>query len=677
MKSPIFSRPLVSTLLLLSGTITSLACGPYSPLIPTPDFFENTDIYNPLPDYHRLENLKLWQALTSPHIPLDHIEEVVYHHTLDQFSLYTWREYSHPDNKLYAFLRNTDDTEIINFLLTAKDLEERRSHITSPWYYPHDRSSSPAYTSDFDDIISTCRQYQGTRLRDRYALQTTRALFASRRYSDCITFADSAFADFPQSNLFKRMAQNYVAGCWSQLGDIRRADSLFAMAGNISSLSVSDPVRYMAHHNPAAPQIISYIRRNATDTTFMLNLEPIAQSVLKDRRVHHKADWHFLLAYINHQYKHNSTLARAHIRQAMKQSFSSPEMHDLARAYKMKLDATAADTSTLLADLRWIERKTDILNTDAYQWLRRCRNIIYADWIPRLWKSGDYTTAVLMCSYADNLDTSTQKYEICDFVNGKWQSVSFTAAQMRRSHRYPNYIDYRSLSFQMMGSLTSSQLKSVYTAMMSSTPLYNFLRRKVRTDRDYYYELIGTLAIREENYTLADQYLSQVSDHYLRTLNIYKHGHLSNDPRAKLHFAREMHTYQQTMQQGATDNQRGLARLKYAIGRYSAYENRWALTQYWRGWVDLFDPSLDYYDCDFASENYSFLYDYETTNNYHKLKHQYQSEIRASLAMLTDDNARAQAQYILGNIKTIIKHYGNTTTARFIKNHCDNWRNWL
>ncbi len=45
--------------------------------------------------------------------------------------------------------------------------------------------------------------------------------------------------------------------------------------------------------------------------------------------------------------------------------------------------------------------------------------------------------------------------------------------------------------------------------------------------------------------------------------------------------------------------------------------------------------------------------------------------------MLTTDEARAKANYILGNLATVVKHYNNTSTARFIKTSCDNWKSWL
>ena len=59
------------------------------------------------------------------------------------------------------------------------------------------------------------------------------------------------------------------------------------------------------------------------------------------------------------------------------------------------------------------------------------------------------------------------------------------------------------------------------------------------------------------------------------------------------------------------------------------------------------------------------------------VEERYTREVATALAMLKTDEARAKAEYILGNIKTIVVKYGNTTTGQFVKSSCDNWKNWI
>lgn len=689
-------RSAVSFIPFAGMTAPALACGPYPPIIPTPDFFMLSGSHKAMADYEREENLLLWQSITSKRIPLEDIEQVVYHDSEDDFVMnirYEGSPMGSPKktkNMFYAYLNNTNDCEVIDFLRVAKYLEEKRQQTSSPWYYPQDRSSA-APVGDYSYIIDQCRAYNGNRLKDRYALQQTRVLFASRQYAACVEYVDSAFADVAETNLMKRMAQRYVAGCWSRLGYIERADSLFAHTGDVWSIQGSEPAVYMSEHNPGAPQLMEYIRSKADDKSLMRALVPVAKRLLTDHRVRNKGDWYFLLAYIVNEHDGLPALAHTYINRAMQQDFSTVELRDLGRAYKMRIDACRNDSQTLLADIKWMETMSDVLNPSAGEWIRRCRNVIYEYWVPELWRRRQYATAILLCGYADNLIPSCQRHT-------SWRyGRSVTIKEIRDSEQYKNPTDYSCLSFQLMGSLSSSQLALACARMRSSTPLYDFLRRKVRTDSDYYDELIGTLALREENYARAEKYLSRVSDRYLRTMNIDKDGYLSRDPflsypsrgsykvsvcqdksciGAKLDFARKMRSYSQTIRFGRTADERGLARLRYAIGRRNSFEECWALTQYWRGWCGIFEPRLNY-GYNVADSIYDFLYDYERTVGHNATEALYYSEIKSSLAMLTTDEARAKARYILGNLATVVRCYGKTTTAEYVRSSCDNWKSWL
>ncbi|MDE6397536.1 MAG: hypothetical protein K2K84_09720 [Muribaculaceae bacterium] len=148
---------------------------------------------------------------------------------------------------------------------------------------------------------------------------------------------------------------------------------------------------------------------------------------------------------------------------------------------------------------------------------------------------------------------------------------------------------------------------------------------------------------------------------------------------AKLRFARQMKKYKHDMTHAPTADERGIARLMYAIGRRNSFEECWALTQYWRGTgIDRFYPVMYvYYDDEFANENYAFLYDYEDSVGHKKTEEIFDRECKKALAMLTGDEAKAKADYILGNLLTVVKRYSKTKVAAFVRTSCDNWRHWL
>ncbi|MDE6756970.1 MAG: hypothetical protein K2J66_07485 [Muribaculaceae bacterium] len=709
MKSTDSIRQAVSAVVLCAAA-SAAACGPYYPIIPTPDYFISGNSQKSIADNDREENLRLWQEQTSTLIPLTDIENAVYKDSYATFAQNCGYGASGSENRFYAYIKNTNDREVADLLLTAKRLEKLRADMLSPWYYPAEKETG---NDELGDIIDKCRAYKGDRLKDRYALQATRALFAAQKYAECIEYFDSAFAGIPSGNLMRRMAQRYVAGCRSRLGDKESADLIYAEAGDIRSISDSDPLAFMARHNPNAPQLIEYIRdkRCARDTAAMTHAAGIAMELLGADKVTDKGDWNFLLAYFHNEFKDNTPLAREHIVKALRQRFSSENLKDLARAYKMKLNARSGDDSLLAEDLKWAESKTDPHNPDAFQWERRIRNIIYEEWVPRLWKERDYSRAILLCAYADNLEYKTRRQTVYSLSSPKLMfalpDISMTIGELRGSEIFFNPLDYACLSFQLMESLTSEELASVYDRIMEPGSLNDFLRRNIRTDSDYYNELIGTLALREGNYERAEKYLSEVSEQYQRTMNINKEGYLSRDafgvypsrwstdiygwpcensaashdsrrePGAKLEFARKMKEYHEVMEHGATGDERGMARLMYAIGRRNSQEECWALTQYRRGFCsNVFYPSLQYWD-DFAESKYPFLYDYVTASDYKKTEEEYNRGIEKALAMLETDEAKAKAEYTLGNLKTVVARYGKTATAKKVRKSCDNWKNWL
>lgn len=710
MKSTASFLLLINMALAAVLTNDASACGPYPPIIPTPEFLGLEGSENRMADYEREENLKLWQSLTSETIPLADIEEAVYHDSRAKFLSHVRIQPDSTDNLFYKYLNDSQDFEIKGLLLIAKRLEKNRENMRSLWYYPRSRESRDD-TGELSYIIELCRRYNGTRLRDRYALQMTRALFASRRYAECIEYSDSAFSDISDDNLMKRMAQRYAAGCWSRLGFGERGDSIFAKAGDVWSLSAANPAQYMIRLNPDAPQLIDYIRSRTADTVFLRDLYPEIRQLVEKNGVRCPGDWNFISAYIENEFNQDGATARRHIYKAMGQEFSSDEMKNLARAYKMKLDGQGGDRSSLLSDLKWMEGMADASNPEANKWNRRCRNIIIVDWIPRLWRKKDYSTAILLGAYADYLGESKSP----DVGEGGEADITDIMG-VPDNEWLINPSDYGNLSFQMMGSLTSAQLASVYSRILTDSPLYNFLRKHARTDKNYYYELIGTLALREGDYGRAEKYLSMVSGQYLKTMNIDKGGYLSRDPfypypsrwetvvfddeeiepweyetshsplygesnpDAKLKFAREMIKYRKQMLHGRTPDERGLAAMMYALGRRNSFEECWALTQYWRGdGAGIFEPVLDYWDWEdnFTNENYGFLYDYNTSVGHEQTEKKYEEDLNAALAMLTTDEAKAKAQYILNNPQAVIRRYGGTLTAQYIRASCDNWKSWL
>ena len=77
--------------------------------------------------------------------------------------------------------------------------------------------------------------YKGNRLRDRYALQVIRALFASSQYDACINYWNEVQGFLP-NGLIKQMIRPYIAGAYYRTGAVERAMRIYAECGDIASL---------------------------------------------------------------------------------------------------------------------------------------------------------------------------------------------------------------------------------------------------------------------------------------------------------------------------------------------------------------------------------------------------------------------------------------------------------
>ena len=676
-------KALVSLLALTIAGIwtTATACGPFYDLIPTPLYFTSDDTEESEFDLEK-ENLLLWQAETSPSIPLADIRAVVYEDDVWKFIGYNPEfpeccDITAHGNQFLAWINNMRRFDIIDLLSTAKDLEEYRREVNSPWYYP--ASEKEIYRpEDLAVIIENCENNKNSRLKERYALQGVRAYFASGQYDKCIRYYEENFAEVSDSNLLKRMAKRYAAGCWARLGEQDRANEYFAEIGDLSSIRDADPVAYVTHRNPDAPQLMRHILSNVGDTTLLLGLRPLATEIIQKKKAKNLGDWEFLLAYTSGHFRGDISDARRHIERAMRCKFSSESLRDHARAYRMAIDGDRGDRSRLIDDLRWIEEIIDPANPAAYEWSRLLQNIAYVHWLPTLLKRKDYATAVLLTGYAEHMKDSKCR------TDG------------------PNY---GGLTFQIMNSFPSERLAAVKNSINNGSRLNRFLARYAWTGDDYLNELIGTIALREENYGRAASYLSKVSPDYIKSLNTY--GYLSRDPffnypdrdvfngywewatassdqvrlnlpeanNPKLNFAYKMARLGRLTRTANDSDTRGLAALEYAIGVRNSFGESWALTQYWQGWPSTrFDPSLDYGEETFRP--LGFLYSFGK-DSYKRMQERYRRDVDTALASLTSDEARARAHLLLNNPKTIILKYPLTTAAGFIRRSCDHWRDWL
>lgn len=686
----LYSHILLSIMVLVTTSIPSYACGAFE------RYYD--DGWEPLYKFHFYQgdkikwfsdmqadvNILLWRNLTNRSLPDSVIRKGVYKLPLDSLraGLVTGRT----TNRFIRWIYDNNATDLKEFLLLAKELEELRFNRVSAWYYPSDKSGFDQANDEmekFQAIIEKCDKHKSGRLADRYALQAIRALMSVGEYQECIDYYSKVLAKYPDSNLFKRMAQGYLAGCYSRLGDTERADEIFALIGDFGSLSRKDKLEYMAVVNPESELFKSELNRHIgyCDSTHNMRFYNIADLALKSPKTVHRGDWLYLKAYIEKSYRNDSKEALRYLNRALTSSFSTPEMRKDARLMSISLKRYGENS---VVDIKWM------LDYGAGgKWERI---------IPDLLEKKDLTKALLIANYNSEPDTLH-----CDFHGNDWYTWANSGFQMLLSCKADEVIRYK------------------YELDHPSMNLTSVLKPHIRHDSDYLNEIIGTLYLREGRYEFAVNYLSKVSFDYQRQMNIFREGYLFYNPwdyyythedkwyhsgykssyddsyddwgwhyphivksklsylesqvNAKLNFAKEMSRLERIMKLDKNENKRAMAGLRYAIGRYNSLNTCWAYTQYWVGGTNQCYYEVDCKYINDEGKKVDFII--PTPRELKGIDRWFENEVESALARMSDPETLAKAHLILRNYRTLAKHFPDTKAGMFIASRCDSWNDWL
>lgn len=688
------------------------ACGPYSYEVPDPSFFrlQNPDAVESRMD----ENIRLWQSQTSSKVSLEDIREVIYGDTepdawLNRYSgLLVWEISGYSEktkNTFLNYLYNAGDDEAANCIMVAKHVARLRDDRNSPWYYP---ASKTDVETGFDPVIHTIEQYKGKRFYNRYSLQLIRALFASARYEECIAAFDSRFAGVADNELMKSMARDYAAGAACRLGNKELATRYFASVGDVASLR-----RYVMSEDsafdisvrlcPDSPKLMEFIDRKINgieqmyiDSAFVrTKILPAANSVLRGNKTSNRGLWHYIAAICEGRFKDNDEAAYKHI--CVAGTVNRGVSKDIIRAYKMMLEARMGKDGGLLADMKWLECKVaDLTAPDHSYWVEVMQHIVLGYLVPAYAEKGDVITAIQLANYGENM---LLKYlpRSWRFSDSYWFDNDVRDARFDPSKRNPS--DFSNTFFIFMQNQSPETIERYVASLSCDKPLYRFLNAGCYTDRNYLLDLAGTLYLRHRDYGNAVRVLSEVAPSYQKLLNVDREGYLRRNPfsyqselqrndwdeeyfcdspgrvdtdnvrnNKKLYFAKEMLRLENEIANCTDSNQRGLARLKYAIGLENSFNACWALTSYHRGnWITK------------ENEEFERFYEPENTQKFAIEKATKDAERMREQALLeiTDPEVAARAHYQLYNYRTIARRYPRTKIGRMMAASCDSWSDWV
>ena len=708
----------VISILLGISCLKMMACGPwyYDPseyyMFRISDNYLTGPSYRHEYNYGAEENCLLWQQQTSKDIPLSHIYTVVYgknatsewienllYHKRSRWILNVNEE----ENRFCKWLWK--DEEATEFLLLAKQCEETRDRMASPWYYPSKKDPDKMSLSQ---IVERADEYDGKRFTDRYLLQIERALFSLHEYDECINRWNEISQKIPD-NIIRRLTLRYVAGAYYNIGDVKTAIKLFGEAGDVESVlccaeTTGDGyLNAMYEYTPSSRNLRDAVERIVLSaeqelwdgysseledgTKEMLEqVRSLAIRIASEGKVDDPDLWYYTAAFINHLLGRNSDatwlLAKA------ESSKGSEFIKESVRVLKIYLNAlgpyNSSYESQMLAGVKWLENKIiehldegrsatisygmyyTGINQSYFYWNDMLRKIVHSGIVPRLLKSNKDALAIAYSNMADNLI-----YNLVGEVDASWSSSQRMTVQEYREEGAFNSLDYSNMTFGLLDSIrVESIIRYVDNLKRPESDTYRYLNSKGYTNEDYFSDIVGTRLIRDMRYSEAEEWLAKVSPSFQSQLNTFREGYLSFDPfshdlrrmkeRAdlKYSFAREMASLERAIANTQNPDRKALLMTRFATGVKNSVGNCWALSFYGLSSGD---------------------YDEEYNKNSLFLRAQRKGFDRAeklyatALSICRDKETAAQINLSLGNAKTVVKKYKTTQAAEYVRGHCDTY----
>ena len=378
----------------------------------------------------------LWQQQTSKDIPLSHIYTVVYgknatsewienllYHKKSRWILNVNEE----ENRFCKWLWK--DEEATEFLLLAKQCEETRDRMASPWYYPSKKDPDKMSLSQ---IVERADEYEGKRFTDRYLLQIERALFSLHEYEagdveSVLCCARSADGDYlsvmyeytPSSRELRDAVERIVLS----------AEQMLWNSGGVVPFD--------------------YVSRIEDETrTRLEQVRALAIKIATENKVDDPDLWYYTAAFIDHMLGRNSDaywlLAKA------ESSRGSQYIKESVKVLKIYLEALGpynrSYESRMVEGVKWLESKVvehldegrsetisygmyyTGINLSYFYWNDMLRKIVHAAIVPRLLKSNKEALAIAFSNMADNMIFKSAESVL---IMRKYSSESCSTCQSR------------------------------------------------------------------------------------------------------------------------------------------------------------------------------------------------------------------------------------------------------
>ena len=322
-------------------------------------------------------------------------------------------------------------------------------------------------------------------------------------------------------------------------------------------------------------------------------------------------------------------------------------------------------------------------------WNMALRHVVLNNICTRLDAKRDYQTMFQLANYAQNrylhlcdgamvLEDDYYVYNsvISEYVleeGTKYEPFDY-AGTIRIKNPNKKGLNYVTPLFCLADSMPADTMREYIRWMeRQHTGFEALLAKGSNTDRDYWYEMLGTHYLREMRYEEAVEALSMVSVDFHRATNLYKeklfdrnpfaveprHNKGVNQPLYKLHFAELMAELKIAITCGEI-NQRAENMLLYSLGLKNCVGDCWALTSYY-----------------YTANDYGHVpYAWDGMCYYDNLQNESQRMEQLAFLTFTDREQKARALVRHNRRLEVMRDMPETDVAFFLKQHCDLWHDY-
>jgi len=534
-------------------------------------------------------SLREWRKLVGNQVSINDIREVVYRYPLD--SLKILLNDSRNKNTFVRYILKRRDTEIVDYLILAKNCETARAKRADAWWYP---TKEDLKNTDLETIIEQALAYKGKRLKIRYLLQAIRAAYSAKNYDLCLNLWEKEIAKMPSSAV-KTMCRGYVGGIWFRKGDYEKAIKYYSAIGDMDSFwwcadnlttenSDIQRMKILYKYQPNAPELDKMLQQICREAEIAANqklfdkneqpfddmydrryaryiekrkrfieLRNFALQVAAEKRTANPAMWQYAAAFLTF-IDGKTALAIEYLNGAAELQGTSYIKENIGvlqmifQAYTTKNYDSEFETA-FLPKLQWLDQlivrdldKKNIPDDDSWTNIKESYGEFETIYNFSQYYPFDMLRKILLSvmipKYLEQknytkvlLLAGTASYRLR-------QLVGYKCVRPYVGYKFFEYWDRSTAVFKFMNLLPVEYIIEYQDILKSGgrNQFESFFEERCYKNYDYITEIIGTKYLREQQFDKAIPYLSNVSEKYIKQMSVYYYFRI--DPFGKIYKTR-------------------------------------------------------------------------------------------------------------------------------------------